>query len=232
MWHDKVASFKSRGATDDVAATQAREMKYDYYFFLALNKSLESITTDGLNSLHPLRDKLYIPAHGLPAFLEAGPGDDSQLKNMTPWEMAEKISDNGLRKDFPDIRLPMCFGGDTMDTAKAPLTKESMAASSGAAGFPEDNTLIPFAQGLATSLSALGFSEAEISAYHAYGILTNRQGWNQSRAEGIVVGRRPDGSPQYHLQNEVEDQRLALYSGHTSKIHIMTMFHITLSITS
>ncbi|WP_455289655.1 hypothetical protein [Cupriavidus necator] len=191
-WEDKRTSYIAKGKSYEEALRTSQTLKYDYFFYLALNKTFESMFVGDLSRLDPQKDKLYIPGHGWFGSQVTASGD-SKLRDLTAWQLAEKLADSNLSKDFRDIRLTNCFGADSIDTSKVPLTKDIMQASSGAWGFSEHNQSVPLAQAVSTSLYALGFLHNEITAYHMYGELTSTQGWSQSRG-GVVRGQRRDGS--------------------------------------
>ncbi|WP_157658834.1 hypothetical protein, partial [Burkholderia ubonensis] len=170
-----------KGILDDVVASRMEKISKSNYGEDVKNRRLDILrelkektrivaNTDGeiLRGADPKNEKIYIVGHGIPngnLFSGNGPQGRNYIDLV---ELVTNLNGSGLPRGFRDFRLTACNCADSF----YPKTGHHSELDASARGGRDENGKIykPFAQRFANALNMWGFRDAEVTAYHGYGL--------------------------------------------------------------
>ncbi|MFS2223457.1 RHS repeat-associated core domain-containing protein, partial [Pantoea sp. B65] len=157
-------------------------------------KYISATSVEGLKSLRPESDKLYIIGHGAYGANKLTSEHSENKVRITSEELVNQLATGGLTKEFIDIRLGSCWSGDATKPSFFEIADPHTA--SGASGQPlaQPGTKRPFAKYVSEALKREGYSQTVVSGYSGKGIVPGRTSYNNihhvRRTEGVPDVRR------------------------------------------
>ena len=139
---------------------------------------------NGFASLDSNNAKLYITGHGAPGDPTLGADDVEGSTEIDAGEIATRLREGGLPRDFVDIRVSSCNSGDSRSPTSFEL--EELADAS-AVDFDADPIRQPFARTLRNALRGMGFSNVKVTGYH--GVVWSSQYGKMSEIGSVSLRR-------------------------------------------
>ena len=148
---------------------------------------LSNARTGVLRSLEPTGSKLYIVGHGSAGLNSIADTTDWLGKTVSAGELAKVLHNQGLPKEYQDIRVLACNSADVLapgsfarqELQQAFDPRIDVSALTLDVGWEQ---LRSFAQSLSHALWWEGYLSLKVTGYQGAGVVRNVEGFNQRRA--------------------------------------------------